>query len=77
MALQMPHFFRLLGPNHLENPMSRILLLPCLALIALLLLAPQTRAQQSLDGWPDWVQERMQDEVAEMTFGNVECPTTP
>ena len=54
--------------------MSRTLPLLCLTLLALLLLAPQTHAQQSLDGWPDWVRESMQDEAKKLKFRTVKTP---
>ncbi|MDJ0711923.1 MAG: hypothetical protein QNJ14_16160 [Woeseiaceae bacterium] len=53
--------------------MSRALPLLCLTLIALLLV-PQTHAQQSLDGWPDWVRESMQDEAKKLKFRTVKTP---
>ena len=54
--------------------MPRNLSLLCLTLIAALLPLSETRAQQPLDAWPEWVRESMQDEVAKLTFSKVDIP---
>ena len=52
--------------------MPRTLPLLCLTLLTLLLPQSETHAQQSLDEWPDWVREQMQDETKRLEFSEIE-----
>ncbi len=54
--------------------MPRTLPLLCLTLLAIMLPLPEARAQQSLDAWPEWVRESMQNEVGKLTFNTVDMP---
>ncbi len=52
--------------------MPRTLPMFCLTVLALLLTPAATQAQQSLDGWPEWVREQMQDEAKRLKFRQIE-----